>query len=157
MKGETQAVHLANIMQKHKLYPEYELALPLIMVKKNSLKKLSKGDILLLGFDRLEMILLQEGRICAQVIMNESGKSSKIKITNLYQDTAKSNNSKKYQIVKCSFGNLQSRKIEVGHNIGVSSLDLQEVTLVVEDENIAKGSLVSVDEEIAVQISEVIG
>jgi len=50
---------------------------------------------------------------------------------------------------------IQSRKMEVGHNIGVASLSLQEVTLTVEDKNIAKGSLVNVDEEIAVQIDEV--
>jgi len=156
MRDETQALHLAKMMQKHKLYPEYELALSPIQVKKNSLKKLSKGDIFLLGLDSLNMILVEEGEICANVVMNKSENSRKIKITQLNGETTKQSDSKKYETVKISFGMIQSRKLEVGHTIGVTSLSLQEVTLWIEDENIAKGSLVNVDEEIAVQIDEVV-
>jgi hypothetical protein len=156
MRGETQAVHLLKMMQRHKLYPEYELALPFIVVKKNSLKKLSKSDILLLGLDSLKMILLEEGEICANVVMDESEKSSKIRIVQLNKSTIEQNNNKKYETIKISFGMIQSRKLEVGYNIGVASLNLQKVLLYVEDKNIAKGSLVNVDEEIAVQIDEVV-
>jgi len=155
MRGETQALHLAKMMQKHKLYPEYELALSPIQVKKNSLKKLSKGDILLLGLDSLEMILLEEGKTCASVVMNETENSSKIKITQLNKSTTEQSDSKKYQTVKISFGVLQSRKLEVGHKIEIAQLNLQEVSLHVDGKNIAKGSLVNVDEEIAIQIDEV--
>ena len=155
MRGETQALHLVKMMQKHKLYPEYELALSPIQVKKNSLKKLSRGDILLLGLDSLKMILLEEGEICASVVMNETEKSSKIKITQLNKSTIEQSDSKKYQIVKISFGVLQSRTLEVGHQIETAQLNLQEVLLHVNGKNIAKGSLVNVDEEIAVQIDEV--
>ena len=156
MRGETQAVHLLKMMQKHKLYPEYELALPFIVVKKNSLKKLSKSDILLLGLDSLKMILLEEGEICANVVMDESEKSSKIRIVRLNKSTIEQNNNKKYETIKISFGMIQSRKLEVGYNIGVASLTLQKVLLSVDDKNIAKGSLVNVDEEIAIQIDEVL-
>ena len=155
MKAETQALHLEKMMQKHKLYPEYELALSPIQVKKNSLKKLSKGDVLLLGLDSLKMILLEEGEICANVVINETENNSKIKIIQLNRSMIKQSDCKKYETVKISLGMIQSRKMEVGHNIGVASLSLQEVTLTVEDKNIAKGSLVNVDEEIAVQIDEV--
>jgi flagellar motor switch/type III secretory pathway protein FliN len=155
MKGETQALHLEKMMQKHRLYPEYELALSPIQVKKNSIKRLSKGDILLLGLDSLNMILLDEGEICASVVINKIENSSKLRITQLNRSTIEQSNSKKYDTVKISFGMIQSRKLEVGHNIGTTSLNLQEVTLTLEDKNLAKGSLVSVDEEIAVQIDEV--
>jgi flagellar motor switch/type III secretory pathway protein FliN len=155
MKAETQAIHLEKMMQKHKLYPEYELALPTIQVKKNSLKKLSKGDILLLGLDTLNMILLEEGRICANVVINKIENGSKLKIIQLNKSMIEQSDSKKYETIKISFGMIQSRKLEVGYTIGVTSLNLQEVTLVVEDEDIAKGTLVNVDEEIAVQIDEV--
>jgi flagellar motor switch/type III secretory pathway protein FliN len=155
MKGETQALHLEKIMQKHRLYPEYELALSPIQVKKNSIKRLSKGDILLLGLDSLNMILLDEGEICASVVINKIENSSKLRITQLNRSTIEQSDSKKYDTVKISFGMIQSRKLEVGHNIGTTSLNLQEVTLTLEDKNLAKGSLVSVDEEIAVQIDEV--
>jgi len=156
MRGRTQANHLEKMMQKHKLYPEYELAFSPIQVKKNSLKKLSKGDILLLGLDSLKMILVEEGGIRANVVIKKIENSSKIKIIQLNRSMIEQSDSKKYETVKISFGMIQIRKLEIGHNIGVTSLNLQEVTLVVEDKNIAKGSLVSVDEEIAVQIDEVL-
>jgi len=155
MRGETQANHLVKMMQKHKLYPEYELALSPIQVKKNSLKKLAKGDILLLGLDSLNMILIEEGEVCASVVINKTENSSKLRITQLNKSTIEQSDSKKYDTVKISFGMIQSRKLKVGHNIGVTSLKLQEVTLTVEDKNLAKGSLINVDEEIAVQIDEV--
>ncbi|TET88774.1 MAG: hypothetical protein E3J96_02605 [Sulfurovum sp.] len=155
MKGETQAVHLEKMMQKHKLYPEYELALSPILVKKNALKKLASGDLFLLGLPSLEMILLEEGNISANVVLNESGNSSKVKIIHRNKSTMKQTDSKKYQIVKFSFGVLQSRKLEVGHKIEIAQLNLHEVKLLVDGKNIAKGSLVNVDEEIAVQIDEV--
>ena len=155
MKAETQAVHLEKMMQKHTLYPEYELALSPVQLKKNSIKKLSKGDILLLGLDNLNMILIDEGEIRANVVMNKSENSSKLRITQLNMSTIGRSNSKKYETMVISFGMIQIRKLEVGHTLGVSSLKLQEVTLWVEDKNIAKGSLVKVDEEIAVQIDEV--
>ncbi len=156
MKGETQAIHLEKMMQKHKLYPEYELALSPIEVKKNSIKKLTKGEVFLLGLDSLNLILIEEGEICANAVIKKSENSSKLKIIQLKRSTIEQGDSKKYETIKISFGMIQVRKLEIGHTIGITSLNLQEVTLVVDDENIAKGSLVNVDEEIAVQIDEVI-
>ena len=155
MKGETQAVHLAKVMQKHKLYPEYELALPLVKVKKNSFKKLTQGDILLLGLDGLELILLLEECVCANAEINEAQNSFKIKITNIVEKTDISNHSKKYEILKCSFGMLQSRKLEVGHKIDIAQLNLEDVTLFTEGRKQAEGKLVKVDDEIAIQIIKV--
>ncbi len=156
MKGETQAIHLEKMMQKHKLYPEYELALSPIEVKKNSIKKLTKGEVFLLGLDSLNLILIEEGEICANAVIKKSENSSKLKIIQLKRSTIEQGDSKKYETIKISFGMIQVRKLEIGHTIGITSLNLQEVTLVVDDENIAKGSLANVDEEIALQIDEVI-
>ena len=155
MKAETQALHLEKMMQKHKLFPEYKLALYPIQIKKNALKKLSQGDLFLLGLHCLEMILLEKGKISANVVLNESGNSSKIKIIKLNRSTIEQTNSKKYEVVELSFGVIQSRTLEVGHQIETAQLNLQEVLLHVNGKNIAKGSLVNVDEEIAVQIDEV--
>ncbi|WP_295420764.1 FliM/FliN family flagellar motor switch protein [Sulfurovum sp.] len=155
MRGETQAVHLAKIMQKHKLYPEYELVLPLVRIKKNSLKKLSKGNILLLGLESLDMLLLSKEKICANVVIDGVHNSTKIKITSLEDKAILPTNSKKYETLKCSFGILQSRKLEVGHKIDIASLNSEEILLIVEGRTIAKGALVNVDEEIAIQIDKV--
>jgi len=156
MRGETQAVHLSEIMNRHKLYPEYELALPLMAVKKSSLKRLVEGDLLLVGMGHLDMVLLQEGKVCANVILDEAYNTRKIKITMLVENTDTVPNSKKYKTLKCSFGTVQSRMLKVGHHIGIASLDLQEVVLMSEEKIWAKGLLVNVDDEIAVQVKEVI-
>jgi ribosomal protein S8E len=155
MRGETQSVHLAEMMQKHKLYPEYELVLPLLFVKKNNLKKLSKGDVLLLGDDHLNLKLLKEDEFFGNVEIEESENSRKIKIINIQKHTEKPNHSKKYEIVKCSFDFLQSRSFEVGHKIDISSTDLGKVNLLIGNKKLAEGKLVNVDEEIAIEITKV--
>ena len=156
MRSDTQAFHLEKMMQKHKLYHEYELALLPIQVKRNALKNLAPGDLFLLGLDSLEMILLEEKNILANVLLDESGNSSKVKIIDCNRYAIKQPNSKKYQIVTFSFGMLQSRKLEAGCKIEIAQLDLQEVSVHADGKNIAKGFLVNVDDEIAVQIDKVI-
>lgn len=155
MKAKTQALHLEKMMQKHHLFSEYELALPPIQVKKNALNKLTSGDLFLLGMHHLEMILLKEGNIVANVVLNESGSSSKIQIIKLNRSATAQNNHKKYKVVEFTFGVIQSRILEVGHQIETAQLDIEEVSLHTDGKNIAKGSLVNVDDEIAVQIDKV--
>ncbi len=155
MRGETQSLHLAKIMQKHKVYPEYELVLPFLLVKKNSVKKLSKGDVLLFGDDHLNLKLLRNDEFFANVKIEESENSRKIKITNIQKHTDISSNSKKYKMLKCSFSFLQSRIFEVDHKIDISSLNLEKVNLIIDNKKIAEGTLVNVDEEIAIEITKV--
>jgi hypothetical protein len=155
MRDETQSLHLAQMMQKHKVYPEYELVLPLLLVKKNSVKKLSKGDVLLLGDDRLNLKLLKDDETFGNVEIDESENSRRIKIVNIQNNTDISTNSKKYETVKCSFSFLQSRIFEVDHKIDISSLNLEKVNLLIDNKKIAEGTLVNVDEEIAIEITKV--
>jgi hypothetical protein len=137
------------MMQKHKLYPEYELTLPFLLVKKNSLKKLSKGDVLLLGDANLNLKLLKEDGSFGNVEIEESRNSRKIKIVNIQKQTELPSQ------IKCSFDFLQSRSFEVGHKIDISSIDLGKVNLLIEKKKLAEGKLVNVDEEIAIEITKV--
>jgi len=155
MKAETQANSLASLVQKKKKYPEYELALLPFEVKQSKLKKLEVGDVLLVGLGQLELVLFTEVELCANVRMFTDENTQKIKITYLYNDTLKQEHTKKYETVKCSFGRLQSRKLEVGYKVSISQLNLQEVKLFVKDKNIAEGTLVKVDDEIAIQVTKV--
>ena len=155
MRGETQSLHLAKIMQKHKVYPEYELVLPFLLVKKNSLKKLSKGDVLLLGDVNLNLKLLKEDGFFGNVEIEENENSRKVQIVNIQKQTEISNHSKKYETLKCSFDYLQSRSFEVGHKIDISSIDLGKVNLLIGKKKLAEGKLVNVDEEIAIEIIKV--
>jgi hypothetical protein len=155
MRDETQSIHLAQMIQKHKVYPEYELIFPLVMVKKNSLKKLSNGDVLLLGYDSLSLKLLQDDGLFGNLEIEDSKNSRKIKILNIKKDNFISTNSKKYEILKCSFSFLQSRIFEVNHKIDISSLNLEKVNLLIDNKKIAEGALVNVDKEIAIEIMKV--
>ena len=155
MRGETQSVRLAEMMQKHKLYPEYELTLPFLLVKKNSLKKLSKGDVLLLGDHNLNLKLLKEDGLLGNVEIEESENSRKIKIVDIQEHSELTTHSKKYETVKCSFSFLQSRSFEVGHKIDISSTDLAKVNLILGNKKLAEAKLVNVDEEIAIEITKV--
>ncbi len=155
MKGETQADSLAFLVQDKKKYPEYELVLPSFLLKQSQLKKLTQGDVLLVGLSHLELHLCAEGDICADVVLVTDEKIKKLKITYLHKDTLKQVNTKKYEHIRCSFGKLQSRKLETGHKVSIAQLNLEEVTLFVNEKNIAQGRLVKVDDEIAIEIMKV--
>ena len=155
MKHETQALHLAKMMQKHIPYKTYELTLPFIMVRNNKLKKLSVNDILLIGVDKLELLLMDGNTICANMQLRTMETMHGTEIIHLEKDTIEQSDSKKYKTVKISFGTVQSKELEIGSTIDITHVDLEKVTLVAEGKMIAEGSLVNVDEEIAIQIKKV--
>ncbi len=155
MKSETQALHLAKIMQDHTRYPAYELTLPLVMVQSKKLKKLSVDDVLLAGFDRLEFVLIDGNIICANMQLKYMENAHGLEIVYLVEDTIKWSDSKKYKTLKISFGTVHSKALEIGSAIDITHIDLEKVTLVVEDKMIAEGSLINVDEEIAIKIKKV--
>ena len=155
MKHETQALHLAKMMQKHIPYKTYELTLPFIMVRNNKLKKLSVNDILLIGVDKLELLLMDGNTICANMQLRTMETMHGTEIIHLEKDTIEQSDSKKYKTVKISFGTVQSKELEIGSTIDITHVDLENVTLVAEGKMIAEGSLVNVDEEIAIQIKKV--
>jgi hypothetical protein len=155
MKSETQAFHLARIMQRRMHTPSYELVLPLVMIQSKKLKKLSVDDVLLTGFDRLEFLLIDGDIICANTQLKQMRTASEIAISKLTKETVEQFDSKKYKTLKISFGSVQSKALELGQTIDITHIDLEKVTLVLKDKTIAKGSLVTVDEEIAIQIKEI--
>jgi len=156
MKGETQSVHLQKMMQQHKRYPEYELALPSFSIKKKNLKKMRQGDVLLLGLDFLDLVLLEEGEVCAKVTVEHVSESLKLRIVSLEEKPADKHDSKKYENIFSTFTTLQIRKLEVGHKVEVPTLEIRELALFLRDEKRFKGLLVMVDDEIAIEITEVL-
>ena len=155
MKSETQALHLTRMMQKHALYPSYDLAFPPMMVRSKSLKKLSVDDVLLVGLDTLELVLIDGDTICGNVLFKQTGNTLGTEIVSLAEDTVKLYDSKKYKTLNISFCRVQSKVLELGSTIDTTYLDLEKVSLSVEGKTIAEGSLVNVDEEIAIQIKKV--
>ncbi|MFT7824343.1 MAG: FliM/FliN family flagellar motor C-terminal domain-containing protein [Sulfurimonas sp.] len=153
MKGETQANRLERLMIKRQVYPKYTLALPLIEVKKSDIKKLRKGDILLLGLDSFQLILLDEQRICAEVKLKHSEGELEVIALNDEEDEPCMN--KKYWLLILSFGTVESRKLVVGQAIKTTNMRFDQLIIQANNRKIAEGSLVTVDNKMAVQINEV--
>lgn len=156
MKSETQAFHLAKMMQDHTHYPKYELALPLVSIRSKNLKKLSLDDVLLLGLNVLEFVLMDAESMCANVVLKDMENIHELEIVHLDEDTVYPVDSKKYDTLKLSFGTVQSKVLEVGETIDITHIDLGYVTLLSENKKLAEGSLINVDNEIAIKIEKVI-
>lgn len=156
MKSETQAFHLAKMMQDHTHYPKYELALPLVSIRSKNLKKLSLDDVLLLGLNVLEFVLMDAESMCANVVLKDMENIHELEIIHLDEDTVYPVDSKKYDTLKLSFGTVQSKVLEVGETIDITHIDLGYVTLLSENKKLAEGSLINVDNEIAIKIEKVI-
>ena len=155
MKAETQSLNLRKLMDNQKLYPKYDLALNSVCVKKKSIENLEVGSLLLLGMDYLHMVLVQNQEVCATVKLVNVGDCSKIEIISLAESTVSKCDSKKYDKVLCSLGKVHCRKIQLGHRVGISSIGIGEIEIFINNTIYAKGLLVSVDDEIAVEITEV--
>ena len=155
MKGETQALHLAQMMQRHIQDLSYELILPLVMIQSKKLKKLSVDDVLLTGFDSLEFALVDGDTVCANMRLKHLEKRQIAEIIDLSKNTMEQSNTKKYDTFKISFGKIQNKGLKVGDMIDLSDVDLEKVTLESKGETIAEGFLVNVNNKIAIQIKKV--
>ena len=155
MKVDNQALRLEKLMQKHQVHPEYELRLPSVLLKKGAVKKLTRGDILLLGMEQMEVLLVSEKNGCAKALLTASDESMTIQIIEPYVESENTIDSKKYKKADISLGTLRSRVLESGHKVETTQIDPEEIALYVEKKKIAAARLVMVDDEIAVQIKEV--
>ena len=156
MHGETQANRLASLMQNHKSVPSYELSLPLVTVRSSSLASLKAEEVLLIKQKKLECILLNNDTIVADVIVEKSQNRYVLKVRSLHKRKLPETQRKAHEVLKLSFGEVQSRILEVGHTIELTQIDLHKVILMRKNKIIAEASLITVDEEIAVQIDKVI-
>lgn len=153
--NETQAVRLAKMVQKHGTHKSYELALPLVEVSSDKLKKLSVGDMFLLGLDSLELILIDSDTIHGRVALKKLRSKYYLELIELIDIQASSTKRKKFVKLRFSCGEVKIQTLKIGHTIEMTQVDLAHINLVLENKNIALGSLISVDNEIAVKIDEV--
>ena len=155
MNAENQANRLAKLMAKQQHIPSYELAFPPISIRSTKFQKLEVGDIFLLGLKHFTCLLLDDTMIYAEVTLCHEDNREYFKITKRIKAPDLSSGSKKYETVKCTFGNIQCRVLEVGHRIDIGSLDLHHVDVIYNGKRFATASLVNVNDEIAVKINKI--
>jgi len=155
MRRESQAYRLEKLVRKNPSYPLYELCFPPVLIRKKAFKKLQPNDLLLIGMDRMEMSLLSEHHGCAKVLLSGDKTHQTLQVTGSFGKTRRETHSKKYKIIKILLALLQSSSLERGHRIETTQIDFDHISLYTEEGKIADARLVTVDDEIAVQIKEV--
>lgn len=140
-------------MKKHIHNPQYELAFPLVSIRRSKLKKLGLNDVLLLGVSVLEFILLEEDVIYADLAHQRVEGNDVIVITHLHNKTIVPNENHKHETLKLSLGKCQMKSFEVGKNVALAQFDLEKIMLISDEKKIAEGSLVNVDNALALKIN----
>ena len=153
--NETQALRLAQMVQKHATHKSYELALPLVEVRSDKLKKLSVGDVFLLGLDSLALILIDGETIYASVVLKKLRSNHYLELIEVKKEQVDKAKHKKFVKLRFSCGEVKIQTLKVGQSIEMAQIDLENVNLVLENKQLAEGSLISVDDEIAVKIDKV--
>ncbi len=144
---------MTKMMQKHIHTSQYELALPFVRIRRSTLKKLSVNDVLLLDVNVLEFILLEGDVIYADLILQRVEGSYLIVITQLHNKAIESNESHKHATIKLSFGKCQMKSFDLGKSLELTQFDLEKIMLISDEKKIAEGSLVNVDNELALKIN----
>jgi len=155
MHRETQANRLASLVQKYKSLPDYELALPLVVVQSSSLDNLEVDDVLLLRLDAFECVLLKNDILYAKVIPVHKKRRVVMRVLDMANKKVSKTERKEHEVLKLSFGTVQSRILEAGDTVDLSQMDLETVSLMRKKRKIATASLVNVDGKIAVQVDKV--
>jgi hypothetical protein len=156
MRGETQALLLEKLMQNKKVHPEYELSLPFFKLKKTDFKRLSKADILLLGLDKIKLILVYSDLKYANVELIKDKNILELEVISIDKTLMLPSLKSKYEIVKSSLAILSIEQLDIGVRLDVSKIDFENVRLVVNGSNRQiEGKLVEVEGEIAIEIKKV--
>ncbi|MDQ7046773.1 MAG: hypothetical protein Q9M39_03835 [Sulfurovum sp.] len=152
MERETQVFHLARMMQKYSQKPQYELALPFVKIRKSVFEKLSVNDVLLLDMKVLTFILLKNDVLCANLALQHVESSEVIVIIEVKSKTKISKKSTKYKIIKPSLGTCDIKSLEVGKHLSWTPFDLEKIILLCDEKKLAEGSLVRVDNKLALKV-----
>ena len=153
---DAQARQLIAMMNCTPVLSRLEVCLPPFEIKRSSLEKLARGDILVLPTQRLEVAIYGEGdHIVAYGLYGNYSDIPSILIVEHSPKPLSPNDSKKYELLKISFGGVEKRELVQGKIVKLHQDKMYDATLYRGKEQIAYASLVQVDKKAALQIREV--
>jgi len=155
VKDDRQADRLRQMMQKQRVVPSYELLLPLVSLSTKAYRQLALNDVLILGLEDLELILVKDEMIYAKVKLLKSDNLFGLEIIELCKKPIKPSDSKKYETLKLSFGFVQCKVLEKDSKLRAEQINFKKVSLILRNIKIAEATLVLVDEKIALRIDKV--
>lgn len=113
-------------------------------------------DVLLLGMKALEFILVEGDVIYADLDLQRVENRYELLIKALHNKERVSKESHKYETIKLSFGHCQMQSLEVGKSLALTQFDLEKIILISDEKKIAEGSLVNVDNKLAIKLTELV-
>ena len=153
---EAQAKQLIAMMDRAPILSRLEVCFPPFEVKRSSLEKLARGDILILPTRQFGVTVLEEDdHIVAHGLYGDYSDTPSILIVENSTKPLYPNDSKKYEILKISLGEIEKRELDQGKIITLYQDKMHDATLYRDKEPIAYASLVQVDKKAALQIGEV--
>ena len=153
---EAQVKQLIAMMNHSPVRSRLEVCLPPFEVKKSSLERLARGDVLILPTQRLEVTIFEEGDdIVAHGLYGNYNDTPSILIEKGTSKSLFPNNRKKYELLKISLGSVEKRDLIQRKIAKLHQDKIYDATLYRGEKLIAYASFVQVDKKVALQIGEV--
>lgn len=151
----TQMFGLVKMMQSASIVDYYEVYIPPIQIKKKSIKKLSKGDIIPLQSREVKVEIVESGCIIAYGIYGNYQEAPSILIDRLIDNSKKSIDTKKYYRIDISLGQIEKSRFDQGKIIKLNRNGVYDASLYRDGSLIAEAMLVQIDDSMGLQIEEV--
>ena len=155
MKADTQAVHLEKLMQEKKSLSSYKLALPFYKIMRSDIKTLSQNSIVLLGLKSLECVLLSDENTITKLKRLKSTSTLDFEIMTTSKIVPLKDDVEKYARVSCILKSIEIASLNLKTMITIEDIDFMHVEVYFDGVPQAEGKLVSVNDEIAIEITKV--
>ena len=153
---DAQARQLIEMMSRAPVQSHLEVCLPPFDIKRSSLEKLARGDILILQNQQFKVTILEEGNhiVGNGLYVNADGQPSVL----IKESTPKplfADDSNKYELLKISLGGVEKKEFCQGKIIKLHQDKAYDAILYRGKKTVAYASLVQVGKNTALQIGEV--
>ena len=152
MRVNRQALGLSQMMRNQKKATSFDIALPLMQMKSSVWDNISIGDIIKLGVDDVAFVLVYDYEPLAKLAVKEDN----IVFSNVMLKSKDLIDTKKYKIIKASLCQMDIPEQIEEMNLPLEYIDFSRITLSCVDETIAEGSLVRVDDVLAIKVKELV-
>ena len=152
---DTQMLGLMKMMRTTPTMDYFEVHIPAIQIKKKSIKKLKKGDIIPLETREVKVEIVESGNIIAYGIYGNFQETPSILIDAYPESRKKSIDTKKYYQISISLGQIEKSKFDQGKIIKLNRDEVYDASLYRNGSLLAEATLVQVDDSMGLQIEEV--
>ena len=152
---ESQAQVLREMMRYAPLSSRLDARTSSFQIDKKDLKNLTKGDILILPLEKMELLLVDsDNRTVAIAEYGEYKKEPSVLINEIVNESSENINTKKYEMIFASFGYIRKSDLHSGKIVRLSIDSTYDITLYANGKKIAYASLADCDDKTALMIEE---